>query len=143
MRANIDSALLQAWDSGGFGLPYRVADLPLMEPVTHTVLSGPGGNPWARVTVLPARPTVASLGSSGDDEIDGIMQADLFYPLGQGPGAANAKADDIAAVFGAGKTHSYNGVNVHCDYCGRISQLVTEDWLQTIVEVGFHSWIQR
>jgi len=143
VRANIDSALIAAWDAGGFGLPYQVADLPLIEPVSHTVLTGPGGNPWARVTVLPARPTVASLGSSGDDEIDGIMQADLFYPLGQGPGAANAKADDIAAVFGAGKTHSYNGVTVHCDYCGRVSQLVTEDWLQTIVEVGFHSWIQR
>lgn len=142
-RANIDSAIIQAWVSANFGLPYRYADLPLLDPNSGETLADPGGLPWARLTIVHARPDIATQGPNGKDEIVGIFQVDLFYRLGSGPGAANAKADELSAVFGAGKTHSFGGVNVHFDYCGKIRQVVTEDWFQTIVEAGFHTWIGR
>lgn len=142
-RALIDQALIQAFRGAALGLPTAYANHPPVDPDTNTIIGSLAGQPWARVTILHARPTVATMGLDGRDQIDGIMQIDLFYPKNSGTAEPHAKADALAATFFAGSTHSAGGVDVHIDSCGRIGSVDNSDNHQTIIEITFHAWIER
>lgn len=57
------------------------------------------GKPFSRTTLIPARPNVLTVGTSGRDELIGIFQIDLFYPIASGSSAASAMADAVVAAF--------------------------------------------
>jgi len=140
-RALIDQALIASYVAGAFGLPTAYPNFGAVDAVGNSVT--PSGEPWARITVLPSRPSVATMGSGGRDEISGILQIDLFYPRNTGAGAVNAKADQITAVFAAGTTHSAGGIDVISNGAGRVRSIELDDWYQVIVEVQFTAWIGR
>lgn len=143
MRAKIDQALIQSFDALALGVPIAWQNYPPVEPDTGEIVADLTGRTWCRVTVLPARPTVATMGIEGKDQIDGIMQVDIFSPRNTGTADAHEKADTIAAAFFAGSTHSKDDVDVHVDYCGRTGSTENPDNYRTIIEIGFHSWIRR
>lgn len=58
------------------------------------------GTAWAQVRLLPSLGAPLSLGS---DEMPGLMQIDLNYPINQGAAAAQIKADQIRAHFKRGR----------------------------------------
>ena len=142
-RAYIDQALIGAFQAADLQLPTAYANYPPIDPDTGDVIDDLSGIPWCRVTIIPARPTVATMGLDGKDQVDGIMQVDLFYPKNQGTAAAHAKADEISEAFKAGSVHSRNGVDVHVDACGRVGSVENPDNHQTIVQIAFHSWLGR
>lgn len=60
----------------------------------------PSSGPWAAVFVIPAQTAALSLTDS--DEMAGVFQIDLNYPLNSGAGAAQSKADAIRSHFKRG-----------------------------------------
>lgn len=110
-----------------------------------------GGTPiaWENVEYTPVRgtaylrPTTLMAPSSLMDLIDlqmneGIYQIDVIYPLGNGNGAALAKADAIYDHFKGDITLVSNGVTVNVKQISRRPQVIREDaWLMTSVEVNF------
>lgn len=140
-QAKIDEALLATYVAGLFGLPTAYPNMGAVDEYSNPVQ--PAGEPWARVSILPSRPVVATLGPGGKDEFNGVMQVDLFYPRNTGSGEANAKADEIITTFKAGTTHAAGAVTVHSDGAGRVRAVDLPDWYQTIIEIAFHSWLER
>ncbi len=57
-----------------------------------------GGQAWVRATLLPAQPIPESIGVSGYDRLRGLLQVDVFYPVGTG-NQASTMADAIIAAF--------------------------------------------
>lgn len=108
--AKIKSALVSAYETGAFGLPtaYENRDF---DPINT--------GPWAAVYVIPNQPEVATLGSIGTDQHEGILQIDLNYPAGAGDGDVLTKADEIGAVFKAGTYVDHDGQQVYIVGCGR------------------------
>jgi hypothetical protein len=101
---NIRSALAQAFQSGGFGLPVVYENAPR---------STQANAPWAEFFFIPNQPVVRTLGDQGQDEHTGIVQINLNYPLHEGPGRVLQKADQIRAVFKAGAAFTHTGQVVH------------------------------
>ena len=73
-----------AYDNAGFTPPEDNEDDPA---------------PWVTLTILPGEGFQASLGSPKIWRNTGLIVAQIFVPVGQGDGLANALADDVAQVF--------------------------------------------
>ena len=67
--------------------------------------------PYQRTALLPAEPEDLEMSCVKRREI-GLYQVSLCYPLHQGPGAANARAELIRARFKRGVSLSSGGVTV-------------------------------
>lgn len=135
-QSSIESALRKAWRDGGFFTDANTAyDNVAFEPVA--------GTPWSRVAVIPSQPEVTSLGDSGYDEHNGVLQIDLFYPLNKGTGEINAKADAACALFKAGARFSYGGQTVVIRSSGRNNGRKDGGWFRVTVSVFYLAHIAR
>lgn len=131
----IRSALVQAFESGGFSLP------AVYENTSH---DSDADIPWCSFFFIPNQPSAATLGDQGEDDHTGIVQINLNYPLLNGSGEALQKADEIRAVFKAGATFSYLGQNVFIKSSGvsRASQ-VENGFYQTILTIQWQARTSR
>lgn len=69
------------------------------------------GTPYQRINLLPNTPEDAVLGSLIYFEI-GIFQVMLCYPMGNGPGTAEARAQLVKDLFKRGTSMVQGGVTV-------------------------------
>ena len=134
MTDKIDSALIQAFDDAGFGLPFAVEN-ESYTPVT--------GTPYAQLFILPNQPTVSTMGDSGQDLITGLMQVNLNYPVGDGSGLAKQKATAIRNVFKAGYRPSYDGQEVFITSSGRGIARNQDSWYQVVVNIIWEARVTR
>jgi hypothetical protein len=130
----IDSALIQAYTDGAFGLAWASENRDY-EPTAGTA--------WAEIYMLPNQPSVASLGDDGLDIHDGVMQINLNYPAGQGAGGANQKATAIRNYFYAGRSFAYSGQSVEIVSCGRGPGRVIDSWYRVPVTLFYRAWTSR
>lgn len=130
----IESALVDGYVNGAFGLPTGYP---------NKNFSPKQGEPWAKVHFIPNQPSVGSLGTYGDDETDGIFQIDINYPLDQGNGDTNAKADQIRAHFKAGTSFSHNGQSVRVKSCGAGRGRSDGGWWRVPITVMWTARIAR
>lgn len=89
---------------------------------------------WASVFNIPA--TTAALSLSDSDEIPGVFQVDLNYPLNKGAGAAQAMAQRIRAHFKRGTRVS--GVEI-----GAVSYVPlgpVDGWYRGVVSVEYRGF---
>ena len=91
---SIPSALIARYRSGAFFTDALTAypNAAFTKPTASTA--------WATVFVIPA--TTAPLSIRDSDEMAGVLQIDLNYPINSGAGAIQAKADAIRAHFKRG-----------------------------------------
>ena len=90
---------------------------------------------WAAVFNIPAPTSALSLRDS--DEMAGVFQIDLNYPLNAGAGAVQTKADAIRAHFKRGITVA--GVEL-----GTVSAIdlgPTDGWYRVVVSVAYRSFV--
>ena len=76
------------------------------------------GKPFTRTTLLPARPNQISAGVTGRDELIGLFQVDLYYPIGSGALEAASIADAVIAAFPRGWNTPAGGLTLR----------VTQSW---------------
>jgi hypothetical protein len=95
-----------------------LAGLPTLQ-LENTRNIGQTGVPFSRATLLPARATQLTVGTTGRDLRTGLYQVDLFYPLDAGTGAVNEMADSIISLFGRGTTLSDVTATVHVSVAWR------------------------
>jgi hypothetical protein len=129
------SALLQGLGASPLSLPLAVENAPFEKPAD--------GLPWAMATVLMNQPSVATLGSDGEDAHDGILQVDLNYPMLTGEAAVTAKADQLASFFKAGERLSYQSVELTVLSCGRSRGREVNGYYRVSVTVSWFARVPR
>lgn len=130
--ADIQSALITAWDGAGFSLTTFYPDREY----------NPTGN-HARLAFIPAGNDVATLGSTGTNEITGILQADILYQTGRGNGEILEKVDAVCAVFIPGHRVTYNNQQVTIVGANLRGPLSEGGWLRATVSITFSAYVQR
>ena len=137
----IETALRTAYRAGGFFADENTAfENQAFEPTP--------GTPWAQLFLVPSQPSAASLGDSGLDEHTGFLQIDLNYPINEGTGAINIKADEIRAHFKAGARFvddefSQDPQSVLIRSCGRSNGRNVNGWYRVSITVFWSAWTQR
>lgn len=96
--STIPAALIAHYRAGAFFTDART--LLANEAFSGTKPKPPTTAAWASVFVIPARTDALSLTDS--DDMSGILQIDLNYPLNGGAGAAQLMAQNIRAHFKRG-----------------------------------------
>jgi hypothetical protein len=99
--AQMDSALVSAYQAVGLGLPTSYPGEEF-EPPTD-------GSDWAKVHQLPSGTSQASTGSGGWDRHQGIFQVDFNTELGSGRDTLLTYAQAILDYFFAGRRFNYGG----------------------------------
>jgi hypothetical protein len=69
------------------------------------------GTPYQEAFLLPGAPNNAEMGAKNYIDV-GVFQVTLKYPLGNGPAAAQARADLLKTHFKRGTTMVQDGINV-------------------------------
>ncbi len=131
----IDSALLQAFSDGAFGLPIA-SENKQYDPIAGTA--------YAELFIVPNPSDVLTMGDGGQDLFTGFMQVDLRYPLDTGTGTAKQKATDIQNAFKAGSRFTYSGQEVFITGSGRNGSGRREDgWYRITLTINWEARVTR
>ena len=130
--ADIQSALLTAWDDGAFGLTTYLPDRNETPTTNH-----------ARLMFMPAVNTPATLGDDGTNEVAGIFQADVMMRTGRGNGEALEVVDTICAAFPSGRRLTYNGQQVIIWGAELNGPKSEGGWLRATVSINFAAYVRR
>ena len=125
---SIPSALIARYRSGAFFTDALTAYPNAMFPKPAPSVA------WASVFVIPA--TTAPLSIRDSDEMAGVFQIDLNYPINSGSGAAQAKADAIRAHFKRGTVLS--GVELGTVSVANLGPV--DGWYRVAVSINYRSF---
>ena len=103
-------------------------------PVTGTL--------YARATNLFGDTNQSSLGTTGEDETNGVYQVDVFSQAGKGKSEANNMADRIADQFKRGTDLTYNGLTVRVRSASRGAARTSEGWYHIPVIINYYAITQ-
>ena len=125
----IPSALIARYRSGAFFTDALTAypNATFTKPTASTA--------WASVFIIPA--TTAPLSIRDSDEMAGVFQIDLNYPINSGAGAIQAKADAIRA-------HFKRGIRVSGVEIGAVSYVPlgpVDGWYRGAVSVEYRGFV--
>ena len=98
------------------------------------------GTAYLRPTLLLGTATLFDLSSVSMQENTGIYQIDLFYPVGNGPGAILTKMDAIYDHFKGSTPLSSGGTSVYIKQISRIIPAIRErqdSWYIGSIEIVF------
>lgn len=126
---SIPSALIARYRSGAFFTDALTAypNAAFTKPTASTA--------WASVFVIPA--TTAPLSIRDSDEMAGVFQIDLNYPINSGAGGAQAKADAIRAHFKRGAVLS--GVELGAVSVANLGPV--DGWYRVAVSISYRSFV--
>lgn len=133
--SKLKSALVQGAVTALAGTPLATENSPFNKPAA--------GLPWAAVFVMPSQPSVATLGTEGQDNHDGVMQLDLNYPVKTGEAAVTAKADTLADFFKAGVRLYYQGVELTILSCGRSRGREVDGFWRVSITISWFARVPR
>lgn len=129
---SIPSALIARYRSGAF----FTDALTLFPNEAFSALKPkpPVTTAWASVFVIPA--TTAALSIRDSDEMAGVFQIDLNYPINGGAGAVQAKADAIRTHFKRGTV--LTGVEVGAVSIANLGPV--DGWYRVAVSINYRSF---
>ena len=127
----------------GIALDSRLNTLASSPPVAweNTLYTPVSGTTYLRPTNLIGATAQASLGDTGLDKYQGIYQIDVFAPLGDGPGAANAQADLVADHFSRGTDLTSGAVVVRLGDVSRVTGTKDGDRYLIAVSINYMAYI--
>ena len=99
------------------------------------------GQSWARLTGLPTGRAPAAMGSGAPQEWTGILQIDIYHPLGTGTGPTLADADKALAYFRSGRRLEFQGQRVLIRKAQRSPIRRDDIWQVVSVDVYCTAWI--
>ena len=126
---SIPAALIARYRSGAFFTDALTAypNAAFTKPTASTA--------WASAFVIPA--TSAPLSIRDSDEMAGVFQIDLNYPINSGAGGAQAKADAIRAHFKRGTVLS--GVELGTVSVANLGPV--DGWYRVAVSINYRSFV--
>lgn len=130
--ADIQSALIKAWNDGNFGLTTLLPDRNEAPTTDH-----------ARLSFIPADNTPATMGDDGTNEVAGIFQADIMMRTGRGNGEILDVVDTVCAAFPSGRRVSYNGQQVIIWGAALNGPKSEGGWLRATVSINFAAYVRR
>lgn len=96
------------------------------------------GTPYQAVFLMPAEPNNPEIGRFTQER--GLLQVSLFYPLGAGPSAAEARAELIRTTFKRGTTFTASGIKTTVEKTPEIAPaMIEEDRYHVPVRIRFFS----
>ena len=128
---DIDGALIQAYIDLGLGLATAYEGEHFKPPTN--------GADWARLFIVPADSSPATLGVNGEDFHTGFMQVDFNTELGNGRAALIAYAQAMRDEFVAGKGYTRDSQNVRVVSTQRSSIREVDGYLRLSVTVFFEA----
>lgn len=128
-----EPTLRSHWAAGAFGLPTAFENQPFTKPT----------GPWAALWYMPADTQPVTASSLGQDEVVGVLQIDLNYPLNTGTMESREMADKIADHFPVGYGLVYNSFVVKPTYVHRGRGREVDGWWKTSITIGFYSRLNR
>ena len=102
-----------------------------------------GGRKWAAVSFLPRQPAAAALGEDGPDEVRGLVQIDLNYPVGLGAEQPRHDFELIRRTFYAGARFYHDGQAVLTTNCGRAVGQIEDGCYRVPVTISWFAHIER
>lgn len=113
----IDQGLVSDFVAQSFGLPiaHENADY---KPTAGT----------AFVSLINFPNDVRPVGLADTDEMDGVLQFILYYPVGKGAIEAKTKAQAIFDAYPAGREITYSGVTLYIQGHERASAIPEDGW---------------
>lgn len=131
---NIRSALMQAVLDANLGLPLGGCNMPFEQPADA---------PWAYVHLLPSSTRGASLGPTGLDQHQGVLQVDINVLPGSGEEFIIEKCDVIASNFTTGKPLVYNAQEVTVRSCSRSKGRNVDGWYRISLSIEWYAQTPR
>lgn len=113
------------------------AGLPSSRAYEGVTFSPTVGTAYVAYTLIPTQERPSTLGQDGQTLRQGLFQISLYYPAGTGTGTAEAMADAVKSNFVPGTSLTQNSVTVRVSYAERSQCMVTPDWVQCNVTVGW------
>ena len=136
----IEQALIQSYIGAGLAVPTIHENVT--EPLDVTTAKAKQA-PWAELYFLSIQPSVATLGDSGTDAQDGLLQINLYFPLNQGRKATRGAIEMLCAYYKAGRSFSYQGQSVSTRSCGAGNGRNVDGWYQTIITITWKARTSR
>jgi len=130
--ADIQSALIDAWNDGNFGLTTLLPDRNENPTTDH-----------ARISFLPAVNIPATMGDDGTNEVAGIFQIDVMMRTGRGNGKILETVDTVCAAFPSGRRVSYSGQQVIIWGAALNGPKSEGGWLRATVSINFAAYVRR
>ena len=138
MSSSVRSALVQAF------IDLKTAQGWDYEIITENRPKTPDGKSiYMGLTYLPNIPTVQTLGDGGEDDLNGLMQIDIYVPNGKGEKQALDIVDALRSYFTAGRRFSYSGQEVVIENCGRTEGFISNNLFRIPVSVIWYSRLIR
>ena len=102
----------------------------------------PNGSPWVRITPMNATPTPVSF--SGTDQIDGILQIDVFDVENSGDMLGYEICDQVRQAFPLdGSATTSGGISVRFKSVAVKGQGEDGVWYKTMIEAHYYSYLNR
>ena len=99
------------------------------------------GSPWLKAAILPGETRQADMGPDGGRNLNrGIYQVSVFYPAGQGSGAARDAADAVISHFRRGLAIVSGTVAVRIRRSWRGPAASEADWFQIPVSIAWFAY---
>lgn len=113
-----------------------VPNLPTLQEENTQINLGSGTKSWSRSTFIPNPTMRTSLGLNGLDELNGIYQIDLFYPINSGYAIVEQMSEQVQTYFQVGDI--INGIRVINCYPVNSYQIITNYYsIPIIVEWSY------
>jgi hypothetical protein len=131
---DVHKALLVAATSALGAIPVAHENAPYVPPVNAK---------WAQFFFLPNKASVSTLGSTGQDLVDGIAQITINYPQSTGTATADDDYETIRTSFPAGSHLTSGGQTVKIINCGRGPGALNGNWYSVFITISWFAWIAR
>lgn len=103
----------------------------------------PGDAKWAQILFTTREPSVATLGTGGQDKVTGVLFVNIRVPLDHGELDGVKAIDAFRAALPAGFRLTFGGVEVVVLSIGAVDGRVVDAYWRTDITIPFRAFIQR
>ena len=130
---NIYSALKSTLNNSGIGIDI------VWPNTSYTVTTG---TPYCEVFFLPSNPDASEIGTRKTENVTGVFQIDIYYPVEQGDGAMLEVVDILKNTFGRGDNIEYGEscVRVLSAYPSGAPSIDDGSWFKQVFDVSWSAY---
>lgn len=116
-----------------------ISNIPLYIPENKRHKPDLGTN-WIRSTLLPREPNSGAIGRTGRYQYGGLLQVDVFIPIGDDVTTAAQEADKLISHFHKGKTINNGSTSITIERAWAETAQSDNTWYQLPVLIRWYSF---